>query len=74
MGLALRTGPVRFVGEEAGDVDPGAAASPITPRSQDAEGGPAVSPLVAGAEACDAVGDDAGADDGAVGSWRSSLR
>ena len=27
MGLTLRTGPVRFVEEEAGDVDPGAAAS-----------------------------------------------
>ena len=68
------TGPVRFVEEEAGDVDLGAVASPITPRLQHAEGGPVVSPLASGAEAREAVGIAAGANGGDAGTWRPSLR
>ena len=72
--MDLQTGPVRFVEEEAGDVDLGAVASPITPRSQHADRGPVVSPLAAGAEAREAGGMAAGANGGDAGTWRPLSR
>ena len=60
--------------EEAEDVDLGAVASPITPRSQHSDRGPVVSPLAAGAEAREVGGMAAGMNGGDAGTWRPFLR